>query len=224
MSIRERLDTLSRAELAGLAVVVLVTLAGAGLWYTRSLPKPIQVSETQAVAATAASGPPVSGEPFGVGASASASASASAAPAELIVDVAGWVRHPGVYRFDPGARIVDAVDRAGGARDGADLMVLNLAAPLTDGQQVLVPKKGRSVTPVGTSTGGTVTGTTGGLVNINTADEPTLETLNGVGPVTAAAIIKYREENGPFATVDQLDAVSGIGPATLEELRDQVTV
>lgn len=221
MWLRERLDTLSRAELAGLAVVVLVTLAGVGLWYTRSLPKPIQVAETPAVAAVAPSpGPPVSGEPFAVGAS--ASASVSAAPAELIVDVAGWVRHPGVYRFDPGARIVDAVERAGGARDGADLMVLNLAAPLTDGQQVLVPKKGQTVAPIGTA--GTVGGTTGALVNINTADEPTLETLNGVGPVTAAAIIKYREENGPFATVDQLDAVSGIGPATLEELRDQVTV
>ncbi|MGZ4131862.1 MAG: helix-hairpin-helix domain-containing protein [Actinomycetota bacterium] len=134
------------------------------------------------------------------------------------------MRHPGVYRFEPGARIVDAVERAGGARDGADLMVLNLAAPLTDGQQVLVPKKGQTLAPTGT--GGTtgVGGITGGLVNINTADEATLETLNGVGPVTAAAIIKYREENGPFATVDQLDAVSGIGPATLEELRDQVTV
>ncbi|MGE5227150.1 MAG: helix-hairpin-helix domain-containing protein [Planctomycetaceae bacterium] len=225
MSLRERLDTLSRAELAGLAVVVLVTLAGVGLWYTRSLPKPIQVAETPAAAASAPSpGPPVSGVPFAVGASASASVSAAPAPAELIVDVAGWVRHPGVYRFDPGARIVDAVERAGGARDGADLMVLNLAAPLTDGQQVLVPKKGQTVAPVGTSAGGTVAGATGGLVNINTADEPTLETLNGVGPVTAAAIIKYREENGPFATVDQLDAVSGIGPATLEELRDQVTV
>jgi competence protein ComEA len=223
MSLRERLDTLSRAELAGLAVVVLVTLAGVGLWYTRSLPKPIQVAETPAVAASAPSqGPPASGEPFAVGAS--ASASVSAAPAELIVDVAGWVRRPGVYRFDPGARIVDAVERAGGARDGADLMVLNLAAPLTDGQQVLVPKKGQAIASVGTGSSGAVGGTTGALVNINTADEPTLETLNGVGPVTAAAIIKYREENGPFATVDQLDAVSGIGPATLEELRDQVTV
>jgi competence protein ComEA len=224
MQLRERLDTLSRAELAGLAVVVLVTLAGVGLWYTRSLPKPIQVAETPAVAASAPSpGPPVSGVPFAVGAS--ASASVSSAPTELIVDVAGWVRHPGVYRFDPGARIVDAVERAGGARDGADLMVLNLAAPLTDGQQVLVPKKGQAVAlPIGAGTTGSTGGATGALVNINTADEPTLETLNGVGPVTAAAIIKYREENGPFATVDQLDAVSGIGPATLEELRDQVTV
>ncbi len=224
MSLRDRLDTLSRGELAGLAVVVLVTLAGVGLWYTRSLPKPIQVAETpSAVVPSAPSeGPAVSGEPFAVGAS--ASASASVAPTQLVVDVAGWVRRPGVYRFEPGARIVDAVERAGGAREGADLMVLNLAAPLTDGQQVLVPKKGQTLTPAGTGTTGGVGGTSGGLVNINTADEATLETLSGVGPVTAAAIIKYREENGPFASVDQLDAVSGIGPATLEELRDQVTV
>jgi competence protein ComEA len=224
MSLRDRLDTLSRGELAGLAVVVLVTLAGVGLWYTRSLPKPIQVAETPAAVVPSApsGGPAVSGEPFAVGAS--ASVSASVAPTQLVVDVAGWVRRPGVYRFEPGARIVDAVERAGGAREGADLMVLNLAAPLTDGQQVLVPKKGQALTPVGTGTTGGVGGTSGGLVNINTADEATLETLNGVGPVTAAAIIKYREENGPFASVDQLDAVSGIGPATLEELRDQVTV
>ena len=101
--------------------------------------------------------------------------------------------------------------------------MLNLAAPLTDGQQILVPKKGAA--PSGVAVPGTVPGSSGGaLVNINTADEPTLETLNGVGPVLAAAIIQYRTEHGPFASIDQLDEVSGIGPATLEDLRSQVTV
>ena len=94
---------------------------------------------------------------------------------------------------------------------------------LVDGQQILVPKEGE--TPVlGTGT----TGTTGPgglpIVNINTADETTLETLNGVGPALGAAIIQYRTEHGPFTSVDQLDDVSGIGPATLEKLRPQVTV
>src|SRR5262245_24518346 len=216
MSLRERLDSLSRGELTGLIVVIVATLAGVGFWYSRSLPKPIQIAETPApvpsAPASPASGVPVSGSP-----------AASATPAaQLIVDVAGWVHRPGVYRFDPGARVVDAVDRAGGARDGADLTQLNLAAPLVDGQQVLVPKEGETVAGSGT---GTTTGPGGtAIVNINSADETTLETLNGVGPALATAIIQYRTEHGPFTSVDQLDDVSGIGPATLEKLRPQVTV
>ena len=95
------------------------------------------------------------------------------------------------------------------------------AAPLADGQQILVPKEGTSAG--GVAAGGTGTGGAA-LVNINTADEPTLETLNGVGPALAAAIIQYRTDQGPFTSVDQLDEVSGIGPATLEKLRPQVTV
>ena len=217
MSLRERLDTLSRGELAGLIVVLVATLAGVGFWYSRSLPRPIQVAETPAPSVAAPASPPASG-------AALASGSASVSPAaQLIVDVAGWVRKPGVYQFDPGARVVDAVTRAGGARDGADLSLLNLAAPLVDGQQILVPKEGETPVP-GTGT----TGTTGPgglpIVNINTADETTLETLNGVGPALAAAIIQYRTDQGPFTSVDQLDEVSGIGPATLEKLRPQVTV
>jgi competence protein ComEA len=209
MSIRDRLDLLSRGELAGLAIVLVVALAGAGLWYTRSLPRPIQVAET--------STPPASTGPTGATGPADP-ASPPAAP--LIVDVTGQVRKPGVYEFPAGARVIDAVERAGGAREHAELSLLNLAAPLVDGQQILVPKEGAA----GTTVVGTAGGTTGGLVNINTADEAALETLSGVGPVTAAAIITYRQEHGPFTTVDELDAVSGIGPATLAELRDQVTI
>jgi len=214
MAIRERLDSLSRGELAGLVVVLVATLGGVGLWYSRSLPKPIQVAETPApafVPGASVSGVPASGSP---GASASP-------PADLIVDVTGWVRHPGVFQFKPGSRVIDAVQRAGGARDGADLTLLNLAAPLADGQQILVPKEGASAG--GVAAGGTGAGGVA-LVNINTADEPTLETLNGVGPALAAAIIQYRTDQGPFTSVDQLDEVSGIGPATLEKLRPQVTV
>jgi competence protein ComEA len=205
MSIRERLDTLSRGELAGLAVVLIAVLAGASLWYARSLPRPV------AVAVTPSATPIV--DP-------SAVASASLAAQPVIVDVAGWVREPGVYEFDPGSRVIDAVEQAGGARDGADLSLLNLAAALTDGQQILVPKEGQVIAPVGTVPGST----TGGQVNVNTADAVALETLNGVGEVLAAAIVTYRDEHGPFTSVDQLEEVPGIGPSTLEELRDQVTV
>ena len=214
MGIRDRLDALSRAELTGLIVVVVVTLAGAGFWYTRSLPKPVEVASTLAPASA-----PVSGAP----ASAVVSGSPVASVVPLIVDVTGWVRRPGVYEFATGDRVIDAVNRAGGAREGADLSVINLAAPLADGTQVVVSKEGE--VPAGAAAGGLPGAPgSGALVNINTASETELETLNGVGPVTAAAIIQYRTDNGPFATVDDLMDVSGIGPATLEELRPQVTV
>ena len=219
MSLKERLDTLSRGELAGLVVVVVVLLGGVGFWYSRSLPRPIDVSTTTAPFAPA---PSVSdGSAAAVG---SVSPSTSVEASVLVVDVTGWVRKPGVFEFQPGERVIDAVERAGGARDGADLTLLNLAAPLADGQQILVPKKGEQPSGTGTVPPGSTGGTTGALVNINMADEATLETLNGVGPVLAASIIAYRTEHGPFTAVDQLDEVSGIGPATLEDLRSQVTV
>lgn len=221
MNIRDRLDSLSRGELAGLVVVIVALLAAVGFWYTRSLPRPIDIATDAAPMAAVSSAPSSS---VAVAPSASTSASPSTT---LIVDVTGWVRKPGVFAFKPGDRVIDAVERAGGARDNADLTLLNLAAPLVDGQQILVPKEGAQVPGMvpGTTPGTTgVPGATGGLVNINTADEATLETLNGVGPVLGASIIAYRTEHGPFTSIDQLDEVSGIGPATMEDLRSQVTV
>jgi competence protein ComEA len=205
-SIRERLSALSRAELIGLVALLGVTLGGAGLWYVRSLPKPV------AITAGAAGG----GEP-------APAASASPPPAAvLLVDVAGWVRHPGVYEFEEGARVIDAIDAAGGARTGAMLESLNLAAPLTDGSQILVPKEGEQVAtpPVAGESGAA----SGGLIDVNTAGATELEALPGVGEVIAQAIVDYRTENGPFTSVDQLLDVSGIGDATLEDIRELVTV
>jgi len=211
-SIRERLESLSRGELAGLVLVVVATLAGAGLWYVRSLPRPVDIAAPSAAPPFVASG----------GASAATIVSPSPTPAAIIVDVAGWVRKPGVYEFSAGDRVIDAVNQAGGAKKGADLTSLNLAAPLADGTQVVVPKAGATTTGAsGGATGGT-SGVT--LVNVNTATETELESLPGVGPVTAAAIIDYRTQNGPFATVDDLVDVSGIGPSTLEQMRPFVTV
>jgi competence protein ComEA len=202
-------------------VVIVLTLAGAGLWYVRSLPRPVDIAATTGAApAPAASGsvaPVASGSAVPV-------ASGSAAPASVvIVDVAGWVRTPGVYEFPAGARVIDAVEEAGGPREGAELTALNLAAPLTDGQQILVPKEGEApALPVGGATSGS--GATGGMININTADATAFEALNGIGEVLAAAIVTYRDEHGPFTSVDQLEEVPGIGPSTLEEIRSQVTV
>ena len=217
MGIKERLETLSRGELVGLIVVVVVTMAGAGLWYVRSLPKPVAIAAGVAPPPAGASAVPfVPG-----GESVPVAASPTGAP--IIVDVTGWVHQPGVYQFALGERVIDAVERAGGARNGADLTVLNLAAPLTDGTQVIVPKQGGG--PAAVSPGATGTGTSSdGVININTASATEFETLSGIGEVLAGAIVDYRTENGPFASVDDLESVSGIGPATLEEIRDQVTV
>ncbi len=210
MGLRDRLDTLSRTELAGLAVVVALTLAAAGLWFQRSLPRPVQIAASGAPAPVAAGSTP---------AVPSGGAPVTATGAPLIVDVAGMVRRPGVYRFQAGDRVIDAVDRAGGALAHADLALVNLAAPLTDGQQVVIPKEGASGAP------GTVTapdGTT--VVNVNTADATALEALPGIGEVLAAAIVAYREEHGPFTSIEQLQDVSGIGPATFDDLKDLVAV
>jgi competence protein ComEA len=210
------LDSLSRGELAGLVILVIVTLVGAGLWYTRSIPKPVTI------ASSGSSGGSITGGASPAqGTSAGLAASPSAAP--IIVDVTGWVNQPGVYEFAAGDRVIDAVDRAGGAKRGADLSVLNLAAPLTDGTQVIVSKRGAAGSAVSTVIGG-VGGATGSIININTATATEFETLSGIGEVLAAAIVDYRTENGPFSSVDELEDVSGIGPATLEEIRDQVTV
>jgi competence protein ComEA len=198
-TLRDRLAALSRRELIGLVGVTAVALAGAGLWYARSLPQPVAIRQRPAPATPASL--------------------ASATPALLFVHVAGRVRRPGVYEFHPGDRVIDAVQAAGGPRKGADLDALNLAALLTDGEQVLVPSR----TPGGTVPGGG-TATTPGLVNVNTASEADLESLPGIGPVLAQRIVDYRTEHGPFASVDGLLDVSGIGPATLDDFRDLVTV
>jgi competence protein ComEA len=207
-SIRERLSALSRAELVGLVAVLVVTLGGAGFWYVRSLPRPVDVATATApVADTAPAGATASSSPGVV----------------MLVDVAGWVRRPGVYEFEGGARVIDAIEAAGGARPGAQLESLNLAAPLVDGTQILVAREGEEApVPAPVEAGGGVA--VGSLVNVNTAGATELEALPGVGEVIAQAIVDHRTENGPFTTVDQLLDVSGIGDATLEDIRELVTV
>jgi competence protein ComEA len=198
--LRDRLSSLSRGEILGLLAVVALTLSGGVFWYLRSLPQPVEVRATDRAPAALTSPSP---QP------------------SVLVDVAGFVRKPGVYEFVEGDRIIDAIEAAGGPRKGAELTGLNLAAPLTDGQQVLVPDP----MPATAVAGGTTVAADGStLVNINSADATTLETLSGIGEVLAGAIVSYREENGPFASVDDLLDVSGIGDATLEEIRSEVTV
>jgi len=140
---------------------------------------------------------------------------------ELVVHVAGAVRQPGLYTLEAGSRIDDAIARAGGATGKAVLDAVNLAAPVADGQQVVVPARGAGA-GVAAPGGGGSAGAAGGRVHLNTATLEQLDALPGVGPVTAQKILDYRDEKGAFQSVDELDAVSGIGPARLEQLRELV--
>jgi competence protein ComEA len=143
--------------------------------------------------------------------------------ARVVVDVVGAVRRPGLYRLEQGSRIADAVARAGGATRKADLAMINLAAPLADGEQVVVPKRGPPGAAVGGTGGAAATpGVPAGPVHLNTATLEQLDSLPGVGPVTAQKILDYREKHGAFSSVDELDAVPGIGPARMDTLRDLV--
>lgn len=144
----------------------------------------------------------------------------------LVVHVAGAVQSPGVYRLSSGARVIDAVQAAGGVAVDSNSDAINLAAALTDGERVYVPRVGE-VAPVvasGSTTGSGASTAPSGPVNLNTATADDLDSLPGVGPATAAAILAYRDEHGPFAAVDDLGEVRGIGTVKLDALRGLVTV
>jgi competence protein ComEA len=144
----------------------------------------------------------------------SSGVSVSGGGPDVVVDVAGAVRDPGVYRLPAGSRVVDAIERAGGAGSGAVLEAINRAARLADGQQVVVPERGP---------GGMVAAAPGGgeegPISLGSATVEQLDTIDGIGPITAQDIVDFRDEHGGLASVDQLDDVSGIGPATMESLR-----
>jgi competence protein ComEA len=142
--------------------------------------------------------------------------------ARVVVDVVGAVRRPGLYRLEHGSRIADAVARAGGATRKADLSQVNLAAPLADGEQVVVPRRGVAVAGPGAGGGGAGGAASTGPVHLSTATLDQLDSLPGIGPVTAQKILDYRAKHGAFTSVDELDAVPGIGPSRMDQLRDLV--
>jgi competence protein ComEA len=196
-----------RQALTGAVLLLLVLVLG-GRWLTRPAANTDQLAVQPIVADTA--GP---------------AATEAQPPAEVVVDVVGAVMTPGLYRLDEGSRVADAVSLAGGATRKADLAGVNLAAPLVDGTQIIVPRKGQAA-PAGVAAApggsGAAQSSPAGPIHLNTATEEELETIPGVGPVTAQRIIDFREQNGPFRSVDELDAVSGIGPKRLEQMRDLV--
>ena len=208
------------AHVAVIAVVIALAVGVAAWLAVRSDPEP--VATLQPVSEPLAT-PSMSPAPTGEVSPTDGAASA-ATGGDVTVDVAGKVRRPGIAVLPPGSRVVDAVKAAGGARRGVDLVSLNLARPLIDGEQILV---GVSV-PAGVvgslGAGGSATGESGPLVNLNAADLAALETLPGVGPVTAQAIVDWRSENGGFTRVEELLEVDGIGAATLADIAPHVTI
>jgi competence protein ComEA len=145
---------------------------------------------------------------------------AAPAPArKLLVHVVGQVFKPGLYSLPDGSRVNDAISKAGGPKPKAALELVNLAAPVADGQQVVVPSKQEAAQA---AAGGALGGAVGARVHLNSATFEQLDELPGIGPVTAQKILDYRTAHGAFGSVDELDAVPGIGPAHLAELRDLV--
>ncbi|NYG55510.1 ComEA family DNA-binding protein [Nocardioides perillae] len=228
---------LGPTHLSVVAVVVAVALALTTWWVVRATPQqvplppaapvaPLLPAAVPSVEATEVPGSAAPGTAApGAVALAGASPAATGAGQEVVVHVAGEVRRPGLVVLPTGSRVADAVEAAGGARRGTDLTTLNLARPLVDGEQVVVGA------PAGTAAGGgplpgpgAGPGAAGGLVDLNTADQALLETLPGVGPVTATAILDWRAEHGGFTAVEELLEVDGIGDATLEDLAPLVTV
>ncbi|MEO9138788.1 MAG: ComEA family DNA-binding protein [Jatrophihabitans sp.] len=216
-----------RRSVFALGVAVVLAAALTGLWLRSSRPDPIPVS----AAVPAMSGQPVRTGPTMPASSGPVSAAPTLTPTVIVVDVAGRVHRPGVYRLPSGARVDDALKAAGGALRGVDVSTLNLAALLVDGQQVAVGRPGATggpsppaaaSSPAGAGSGGSPG--SGAPVNLNAATLDQLETLPGIGPALGQRILDYRTEHGSFATVDQLDDVSGIGTVTFKRLKPLVTV
>ena len=241
-----RVDPGRRGMIVLLLVAALAAVATAfGVWRDRPEPRPV---ETSAVAALAVSseppasgwvsstpGPaggaaPVSGDP-GAADQPGASASPGDSQGEIVISVTGLVGQPGVVTLNAGARVADAIAAAGGAAAEADLTGMNLAARLADGDSVVVgaaPAAGDVASGVSGGAAGSATGAdstpAGGPIDLNTADEAALDTLPGVGPVMAQNILAWRETNGRFASVEQLQEISGIGPSRFAQISPLVIV
>jgi len=209
---------LGPTQLVVVAVLVAVGIAVAGWWVVRGdserLEAPSAPSTTGASVSEAAA-PLADATP-------AAGGTQGAATGSVTVDVTGKVRDAGIVVLDGGARVVDAVEAAGGARRGVDLSSLNLARVLVDGEQIVV---GGPPAPAVGPAGAADTSSPGGpLVNLNTATQPELEALPEVGPVTAQSILSWRTEHGGFTSVDELLEVDGIGDATLAQITPHVTI
>ena len=210
---------LSRRQIIAYVALAVIVVA-VGVRYL-VLSKPAGPSEAQSVVLAPVSSP----------SSSPAASSGSPAPVDVVVYVCGAVRSPGIVRLPDGARVADALELAGGATGKAELSAVNLAAQVTDGQQVLVPERAPTVAAAPASSGASGAAATAAapaapaaLIDINTASVTDLDALDGVGPSTAQKIIDYRTENGGFKTIDEIKNVPGIGDAKFAAMKDAITV
>lgn len=226
-----------RSALTGALVVLVVVAAvfGFRVWSARSSSEPVPLAGAAGAASTssAVSRSTPARSPMSVAGTDRGQASAGAPPSasSFLVHVVGQVHRPGVVRLPAGSRVDDALRAAGGATRSADLALVNLARPVSDGEQIHVPKPGEmpapppAAPPAAGSGGAKESGSAAsGPVNLNTASEADLDSLPGVGPVLAARIVQWRTTNGRFTSVDDLGEVSGIGDKLLAQLRPLVTV
>ena len=219
--------------LVGLVLVVAVAVAttGATAWVARPQEqRPPGRAEVlgEPIATAGAEGPVTVGATAGdaAGSEPGPSPASAGSAAVLLVHVAGAVRRPGLVELPPGARVAEALEAAGGVTRSGNPASVNLARPVVDGEQVVVARRGAAVTPlpVATSPGATAGPGGSGPVDLNTATMEQLDGLPGIGPVLAQRILDWRTANGRFSVVDELGEVSGIGEATLADLRPLVTV
>ena len=199
------MGSLSRSQLLVYGAVA-VTLLLVGARWIRSADEPGSTAGGVSLSPASDSfGPP--GGSFGV----------DAEGEDVVVYVAGAVSEPDVYRLPAGSRVNDAVQRAGGPTARAEVEGLNLAARLTDGQQILMPVRANG--PGAAAVGSSTAGTSEGPISLGTATVEELDTIEGIGPVTAQKIMEFRDQHGGTSSVDQLDEIDGVGPATMDALR-----
>ena len=213
LALQERLD-LDRRAVVGLSVLLLLALGYGVQHFWMGRPEPVAVPVAEGTASPSASPSPSPSGTVGAGPGSNAGSAPQPRPAaELVVDVAGKVREPGVHTLPAGARVQDAVRAAGGAVPGTDLTGLNLARPLTDGEEIIVGAAGGAAAA---APGGAPPA---GPLSLNAATVQQLDALPGVGPVLAQRIVAFRDQHGGFSSIDQLRQVSGFGERRLQDLR-----